>query len=195
MPKKLRGVRVPHNKNTAGSVPIIMPPPRFVTIPLVMHIGAPSVCIVKPGDHVDVGQLIAEAGGYVGAPIHSSVSGTVREITSVMTTAGNPVPAVKIESDGLMTISPVVKPPVVNDYDSFIAAVRASGAVGLGGAGFPTSVKLDVKDTSRIKEIIINSAECEPYITSDTRTMIDRADDIAEGCRLLENTLMLKKYI
>ena len=101
MPKKLRGVRVPHNKNTAGSVPIIMPPPRFVTIPLVMHIGAPSVCIVKPGDHVDVGQLIAEAGGYVGAPIHSSVSGTVREITSVMTTAGNPVPAVKLNQTDL----------------------------------------------------------------------------------------------
>lgn len=193
MPKKLRGVRVPHNKNTAGSVPIIMPPPRFVTIPLVMHIGAPSVCIVKPGDHVDVGQLIAEAGGYVGAPIHSSVSGTVREITSVMMTNGKPVPAVKIESDGLMTVSPSIKPPVVNDYDSFIAAVRASGAVGLGGAGFPTSVKLDIKDTSRIKEVIVNSAECEPYITSDTRTMIDRADDIAEGCRLLEKYLNVKK--
>ncbi len=192
---KLNGVIVPHRKNTAALAAVKMTAPKSVTIPMNMHIGAPSVPCVKVGDEVKVGQLIAEAGGFVGAPIHASVSGKVTAIGPMLASNGTYMTAITIESDGEMTVSETCVPPTVNDYDSFIAAVRASGAVGLGGAGFPTSVKLDVKDTSRIQEVVLNGAECEPYITSDTRTMIDDADLIKEGVELLKKYLDVKKVI
>lgn len=192
---KLNGVIVPHRKNTAAMPAVKMPAPKSVTIPMNMHIGAPSVPCVKVGDEVKVGQLIAEAGGFVGAPVHASVSGKVTAIGPMLASNGAQVTAITIESDGEMSVSESCVAPEINDYDSFIAAVRASGAVGLGGAGFPTSVKLDVKDTSRIQEVVINGAECEPYITSDTRTMIDDADLVKEGVELLKKYLDVKKVI
>lgn len=192
---KLNGVIVPHRKNTAAMPAVKMPTPKSVTIPMNMHIGAPSVPCVKVGDEVKVGQLIAEAGGFVSAPIHASVSGKVTAVGPMLASTGAQVTAITIESDGEMTVSETCVPPVINDYDSFIAAVRASGAVGLGGAGFPTSVKLDVKDTSRIQEVVINGAECEPYITSDNRTMIDDANLIKEGVELLKKFLNVKKVV
>jgi len=193
--KRLHGVHIPHRKNTAAMAPVRMPPPSMVTIPLSMHIGRPANCVVKPGEHVDVGQLIAEPGGYVSSPVYASVSGTVKKLVPVLQFMGSTCQAVQIESDGEMTPFAGLKPPEITDYDSFIAAVRDSGVVGLGGATFPTAVKLDVKDTSRIQEIIINGAECEGYITSDHRTMLDRTDELVEGCRLLEKWLDVKKII
>ena len=192
---KLNGVKVPHRKNTAAMPAVKMPTPKSVTIPMNMHIGAPSVPCVKVGDEVKVGQHTAEAGGFVSAPVHASVSGKVTAVAPMVASSGAQVTAITIESDGEMAISESCVPPVINDYDSFIAAVRASGAVGLGGAGFPTSVKLDVKDTSRIKEVVINGAECEPYITSDTRTMIDDADLVKEGVELLKKYLNVTKVV
>lgn len=193
--KRLKGVRVPHNKNTAQMAAQPLPVPGKVTIPLSMNIGAPSKPIVKPGEHVDVGQLIAEAGGYVGAPVHASVSGTVKKIVDIMQANGRVAQGVLIESDGLMTVSDTVKPPVVTDSAGFFDAVRASGVVGLGGAAFPTAVKLAVKDLSAVKEVLVNGAECEPYITSDTRTMIDDAEYVVKGCRLLEEYMGVKKIM
>lgn len=192
---KLNGIFVPHRKNTASQQAVRMPSPKSVTIPMNMHIGAPSVPCVKVGDKVKVGQLIAEAGGYVSAPVHASVSGKVTSIAPIISSNGAHVDAITIESDGEMTVSETCVPPVVSDYESFIAAVRASGIVGLGGAGFPTSVKLDVKDTSRIQEVVINGAECEPYITSDARTMIDDADSVKDGIELLKKYLDVKKIV
>ena len=189
---RLRGVRVPHNKNTAMMSPAPLPVPAQVTIPLSMNIGAPSKPVVKPGDHVDVGQLIAEAGGYVGAPIHASVSGKVKKIADVMQANGRYAQAVVIEADGEQTTAETVTPPTVTDRASFFEAVKQSGAVGLGGAAFPTMVKLNVKDLSTIKEVIVNGAECEPYITSDTRTMLDDAEYIAKGCKLLEEYMDIR---
>ena len=189
------GANLPHFKDTSGLAPVYMPPPASVVIPVSMHIGAPAEPVVKAGDHVDVGQLIASATGFVSAPIYASISGTVKKIDTMLSSAGSPMQVIYIESDGLMTPYAEIKAPDVHDYDSFIAAVRESGAVGLGGAGFPTAVKLDVKDTSRISEIIINGAECEPYITSDTRTMLDRGEDIKYGIELLEKYLDAKKII
>ena len=154
------GANLPHFKDTSGLAPVYMPPPASVVIPVSMHIGAPAEPVVKAGDHVDVGQLIASATGFVSAPIYASISGTVKKIDTMLSSAGSPMQVIYIESDGLMTPYAEIKAPDVHDYDSFIAAVRESGAVGLGGAGFPTAVKLDVKDTSRISEIIINGAEC-----------------------------------
>lgn len=192
---KLSGVHVPHRKNTAKMPAVRMPIPKSVTIPMNMHIGAPSNPIVKVGDEVKVGQLIAEAGGFVGSPIHASVSGKVTSVAPIIASNGAQVSAITIESDGEMSLYDNLTPPEITDYGSFIEAVRASGVVGLGGAGFPTSVKLDVKDTSKIQEVIINGAECEPYITSDTRTMIDDADLIYEGVQLLKRFLNVEKVV
>lgn len=193
--KNLNGVHIPHRKNTAGMQAIKMPPPATVTIPMSMHIGKPANCIVAVGDHVNVGQMIGEPGGFVSSPVFASVSGTVKKIVPMLQFMGATCQAVVIESDGQMTVADTVKAPEITDYASFINAVRDSGVVGLGGATFPTAVKLDVKDTSRIQEIIINGAECEGYITSDHRTMLDRTDEVVEGCRLLEKWLDVKKII
>ncbi|MBQ8743131.1 MAG: electron transport complex subunit RsxC [Clostridia bacterium] len=189
------GTSLPHAKDTASLAPVRIPCPQSVVIPVSMHIGAPAIPCVKAGDKVSVGQLIAEASGFVSSPIYSSISGTVKKIDSTISSSGAPVTSIFIDSDGEMTPYAEITPPDVHDYASFIEAVRASGAVGLGGAGFPTAVKLDIKDTSRISEIIINGAECEPYITSDTRTMLDRSGDIREGVELLEKYLDAKKII
>lgn len=193
--KKLNGVTVPHRKGTKDLSAVLMQPALTVTIPMNMNIGKPAIPCVKVGDEVKVGQIIGEADGFVSANVHASVSGKVKSIEPMLTSTGAKVLAITIESDGKMTLSESLVAPQITDYDSFIAAIRASGAVGLGGAGFPTSVKLDVKDTSRIEEIVINGAECEPYITSDTRTMIDNADLIAEGIELLKKWLDVKKVI
>ena len=120
-------------KNTALQVPVRMPAPASVTIPMSMHIGAPAKPVVKPGDTVKVGQLIAEAGGFVSAPIHATVSGTVKKIDDVLTSAGSYSQAVIIESDGLMEPYEGLQKPEIPDFDAFIDAVRASGCVGLDG--------------------------------------------------------------
>ena len=192
---KIRGVHVPHNKNTASQKAVKMPNVKEVVIPMAMHIGAPATPIVKVGQRVLVGEKIAEATSYISAPIHASVSGKVKKIDNILMSNGNSVPAVFIESDGLMEVSPACQPVEVNTFEEFISAVKESGIVGLGGAGFPTYVKLNVKDLSQIEEVVINGAECEPFITADTRTMIDDVESIKEGVELLKRFLNVKKVI
>lgn len=192
--RKLRGVHAPHRKNTADCVPQRIPVPAVVTIPMSMHIGAPAKPVVKAGEEIKVGQLIAEAGGFVSSPIYSGVSGKVKRIEDILVSNGQFVPAIVIESDGKQELYESIAVPEVTDTKSFLDAVRASGVVGLGGAGFPTAVKLAV-DLQRIKAIIINGAECEPYITSDTRTMLDDADLVWEGIELLRKYLEAKRII
>ncbi len=182
---KLGKTHVPHRKNTAEMPAVRMTAPAEVLISMSQNIGAPSSPAVAVGDKVYVGTLIGEAGGYVGAPVHSSVSGTVKKIDSYVQSSGRSAVAILIESDGEMTPDPALAPPDITDIDSLCAAVRASGLIGLGGAGFPTSVKLDAEKKGLIKKIILNGAECEPYITSDTRTMIDDAEYIKAGVELL----------
>lgn len=182
---KLGNVRVPHRKNTAEAVPQRMPAPGTVALSMLHHIGAPATPTVKPGDRVFVGTLIGEAAGYVSSPVHSSVSGTVKKIEKTLVYSGREVDSVVIESDGEMTVDPSISAPEITDFASFINAVRASGAVGLGGAGFPTSVKLDAIGKGIITRLVLNGAECEPYITSDTRTMIDKTELLREGVELL----------
>ena len=193
---RLKGIKVPHKKHTADCAPERIPVPKQVTIPMSMHIGRPAKLIVKRGDEVKVGQKIAEADGYISAPIHSGVSGKVQKIEEMVTAMGFKVPMAVIETDGLQEVSPEVKPPDVHDLTSFVEAVRESGSVGLGGAGFPTFVKFSINgDLSVVKAVIINAAECEPYITSDTRTLIDRADEVFEGIELLKKYLLVKRFI
>ncbi|NLW65285.1 MAG: electron transport complex subunit RsxC [Clostridiales bacterium] len=193
--KSLHGVRVPHRKNTSEDKPRRINTPAVVNIPMSMHIGAPAKPVVKVGDDVKVGQLIAEADGFVSSPIYSGVSGKVKRIGDMLVSSGGRVPAVTIETDGKQEMLEGIGPPKVSSLQELLEAVRSSGVVGLGGAGFPTAVKLSVKDLSMIDEVIINGAECEPYITSDTRTMIDDADLVWEGIELLQKYLRVKRVI
>lgn len=192
---KLHGIKVPHKKNTAGCVPVRLEVPKTVSIPMSMHIGRPAKPVVKKGDSVKVGQLIGEQDGYISAPVHSSVSGTVAKVEDMTISNGASVKCVVINTDGEQSVSEEVKPPVVTDLDSLVKAVQESGSVGLGGAGFPTFVKLNVKDLSVLDTVVINAAECEPYITSDTRTMLDKTDDISDGIEALRKYLKVKRFI
>ena len=190
----LHGTKVPHRKNTADLKPVKMTAPKTVTLPVKMHIGAPAKAVVKAGDKVFVGTLIAEATGAVSAPIHSSVSGEVKKIEPFTSSDGEICDAIIIESDGEMKLDGSIKAPIINSKESLISAIRQSGIVGLGGAGFPTHKKFDV-DTDKIEELIINGAECEPYITVDTRTMIDRTEDIKVALSYIKKYLGIKKII
>ncbi len=195
MRMKLHGVHAPSRKNTAELTALRLPVPKTVEIPMSMHIGAPAIPVVKPGEAVKVGQLIGQAGGYVSAPIYASVSGTVKKIGQTVTSGGKLMETVVIESDGKQEALEGIHPPKLDTMQDFLDAVRASGLVGLGGAGFPTVVKLTVKNLEQVKAIIINGAECEPYITSDTRTMLDRSLEVMEGARLVQKFLQVKRVI
>ena len=190
----LHGVHVPHRKNTAKLAAVPMPAPKTVTIPMSMHIGAPAKPVVKAGDLVKVGTLIAEAGGFVSAPIYASVSGKVTKITEYLQSNGTTVAAVVIESDGEMTHAESIIPPTVDSRESLLEAIRQSGVVGLGGAGFPTHVKFAV-EPDRIEYLIVNGAECEPYITSDTRTMLDRVDDMMTALHAMAAHFGIKNVV
>ena len=194
--KFLGNLRVPHRKNTADMAPVKMPVPPQVLLPMVQHIGSPAIPVVKVGDEVRVGQLIAEASSAVSAPIYASVSGKVIKIEDCLCVNGNTVQAIRIESDGEMTPAPGIAPFAVTDIDSLLEACCKAGLVGMGGAGFPTATKLAALKNGNIHTVIINGAECEPYITSDARTMIDDAEYVCEGIRLLQSVApTVNKYI
>ncbi len=178
---KLGKITLSHKKNTADMQPVRLAVPKSVLIPLSQHIGEAAIPVVKAGDKVCVGTLIGEANGYVSAPAHSSVSGTVKKIDEYMFANGKLYPAVLIETDGEQTLDKDITPPTVTTAEELYNAVRASGLVGLGGAAFPTSVKLDARKVQNIDTLIVNAAECEPYITSDTRTMLDNTDYVKAG--------------
>ncbi len=190
----LKGVKVPHRKHTDGMTAVQMAAPNTVILPMSMHIGKPAKPVVKVGDHVDVGSLIAEQDGFVSSPVYASVSGKVKKIDEILLAGGTKAPAVVIESDGEMTVAPSVLAPKVENKEEFIEALRLSGIVGLGGAGFPTYVKFNV-DPERIEELIINGAECEPYITSDSITMLECTEDIETAIVAMEKYLGIKKVI
>ena len=174
----LHGIKVPHRKNTAESASVRMTA-SVVNIPTAMHIGKPATPVVKVGDLVKVGTLIAEQSGFVSSPVYASVSGKVTKIQDMLLSNGSFAPAITIESDGEMVADESIAPPVVNSREDLIEAIKKSGMVGLGGAGFPTYVKFNTDKP--IEHLVINGAECEPYITSDTRTMLERGDDIKAG--------------
>ena len=192
--KKLRGIRVKHLKNTADAVPQRIATPKTVCIPMAMHIGSPASLAVKVGDKVKVGTLIGECGAGLSSAVYSSVSGTVKKIGEIIAIAGNHIPTVVIESDGEQSVDPSIAPYEINSREEFLAALKKSGIVGLGGAGFPTPMKLDV-DYSKVDTLVINGAECEPYITSDTRTMLDNSDDVAYGISLICRFLKIDNVI
>ncbi|MCL1948755.1 MAG: electron transport complex subunit RsxC [Turicibacter sp.] len=176
--------QVPHWKNTASKQTEILPVPEYVHLMLSQHIGAPCQPVVEVGDEVLVGQLVAKSEAFVSAPIHATVSGIIEAIDEQK---------IIIKSDGKQAIDPSIKPPTIETDEDFIQAVKTSGLVGLGGAGFPTFIKFNVKDKSQIDTLIINAAECEPFITSDAREIIENAADVLEGIRVLADFLQVEK--
>ncbi len=162
-------------------------PKGEIVIPLSQHIGAPASPIVKAGDRVLVNQKIGEASGFISANIHSSVSGTVKKIEPRLVTGGNKVQSVVIENDNLYEECPVtdLRSPEDMTAEEKLELVKEAGVVGMGGAGFPAHVKLSPKNKDDIEYIIVNGAECEPYLTSDYRRMIEQPEYLIEGLRLV----------
>lgn len=191
--KKLNGIKLRHRKNTEDLATVDFPLPSRLKIPMAMTMGAPCEPLVKIKDTVKVGQKIGDSSAAFSAPIHSPVSGTVVAISDYRAANGALCKLVEIEPDGEQTVSEEVKPPVVTDRKSFVAAVRESGVCGLGGAGFPTHIKLDPK--TPIDTLIVNGAECEPYITADYREMLECPDDVIGGVKLLQEQLGIARAI
>lgn len=190
------GAHVPHHKNTSAMESVVMPIPATVVIPMSQHIGAPCKPTVKKGDHVCVGTVIGDSEAFVSAPVHASVSGTVREIKQIMLTGGQMTDCVVIDSDGEMTLDPDIKAPEpITDKKSLAAAARKSGLVGLGGAGFPAHVKLNVGEDKNIDTLIVNVAECEPYVTCDHREALENSKNVMEGIYKIKEILDVHRVI
>ncbi len=189
------GIKVPHHKATSEFKSIALAPPEKVIISMSQHIGAPCEPTVSVSDKVYVGTVVGDSAAFISAPIHSSVSGEVSEITTIRMPAGNEVKTVVITSDGEMTPDPEIKPPKVETVDDLVAAARASGLVGLGGAGFPAHVKLKPSEDKPLDTLIINGAECEPFITSDYRECMEHPEDILNGVYLIKKLLNIENVI
>ena len=190
--KHLNSIHVSHEKHTAACATEIMAIPETVCISMSQHIGAPCKPLVAKGDAVKVGQVIGDTDAFVSAPIHSSVSGTVKDIITMRNVMGGKDQMVVIEADGKQEVWEEIKPPVINDMKDFIAAMRASGLVGLGGASFPTHIKLNPKNLDEVETLIVNAAECEPFITSDHRLMLENTQYIIDGVLAVMKHLDIK---
>ncbi len=190
--KKIKGLHLKHNKNTASCQTEPFKTPNEVLIPMNMNMGAHSEPIVNVGDHVCTGDIIGDSNAFLSVPVHSSVSGTVTEITEINVLNGK-TKAIRIKSDETQVISDNVKPPVINNRDDFVKAIRTSGLTGLGGAGFPTHIKH--MPNKPIDTLIINAAECEPYITSDHRLMLENPDHVIGGIKLVMKYLDIPNTI
>ncbi len=182
-----RGVHPFGGKDYAAECPIkTIPAEEIMVFPLSQHIGAPAKAVVAVGDRVLKGQLIAEAGGFISSPVYSSVSGTVKKIEKRLVTNGSMVDSIVIENDfqdeaveGFSvdrSLDGLTKEDVVD-------IVKNAGIVGMGGAGFPTGVKISPKNADDVDTLIINAAECEPYLTSDYRLILERAEEIIKGIK------------
>ena len=198
---KIGGVHPAENKLSAAEPIKVAELPKVAVFPVSQHIGAPAKPVVQKGDKVKVGQVIAEAGGFVSAPIHSSVSGTVLKVDTVIDASGYKKPAIYITVEGdewepdidrstdLVTLA---DRPELTPKD-IINKVQAAGIVGMGGACFPCHVKLSPPPGSKPEWVIINAVECEPYLTADHRLMLEHADEILVGVTLLMKAVSVNK--
>ena len=179
---KIRGgAHVPHHKDTAEGESVRMQAPARIVLPMRQHIGVYCKPVVTVGEQVKVGQVVGDDDALLVAPIHSPISGTVRAIEPYLLARGTTVDAVIIDNDGDDALHPEIQAPKIENLEDFLLAVRQSGLVGIGGAGFPTHVKLATKD--EIEILLINAAECEPYITSDYREIMENHHHVLEGIR------------
>ena len=187
------GVHPAHHKGQTEDLPIQRVPfVKDYVMPLGQHIGVPAKAVVAVGERVQRGQLIAEPGGFVSTGLHSPVTGTVREIGDFRGADGRFAPAIAIEADAFATQQVDAGPSV--DWQSlslekFIEAVQMAGIVGMGGAAFPAHVKLSVPDGVKIRHLLINGAECEPFLTTDHRLMVERPEAVLEGAEIMRQKL------
>ncbi len=183
----LGGIHPYDGKDISKDKPIkAILPKGDLAYPLSQHIGAPAKPIVEKGEHVLTGQKIAEAGGFVSAPIYATVSGTVKAIEPRRVVTGDSVMSIIIENDGLyeeVEYAPV-KPLADMSKEEIIERIKEAGIVGMGGAGFPTFIKLSPKEPDKIDYVIANCAECEPYLTSDYRRMLEEPEKLVEGLKV-----------
>ena len=190
---KIGGIHPEENKLTAEVATQVAPLPTQAVFPLSQHIGAPAKPVVGKGDQVKVGTLLAEAGGFVSAPIYSSVSGTIVKIDTIVDATGYRKPAIFIKVEGDEWEEGIDRSDQLETLDAhpeltpeeIVERVKQAGITGMGGAGFPTHVKLCPPPTAKAECVIINAVECEPYITSDYRLMMEHADEIVVGLQLL----------
>lgn len=184
-------------KEVTGKMPIAWAQkPDMVAIMLSQHVGAPCKPLVKAGQRVYMGQMVGEPTGFMGAPVHASVSGVVKGIQQRTAANGAPCMAVVIENDGLDEWDPSIQPcehPEELDKEEALKRIRNAGIVGMGGAAFPTSVKL--APSKPVDTVILNGAECEPYLTSDHRMMLERAEDICQGLKIAMRLLSAKQGV
>ena len=187
--KTFKGGAHPYDgKKMSRECPIeILNPGDTLVYPLSQHIGAMAKPLVKAGDRVLVGQKIAEKGGFISANIHSSVSGTVKAIEKRLVATGGMVDSIIVENDGMYEeAAPIFSGnPDELSKDEIIKIIEEAGIVGMGGAGFPTNVKLSPKNADIIDSIIVNGAECEPYLTSDYRRMVEQTDKLVKGLKIV----------
>lgn len=163
---------------------------------MAQHIGAPCEPCVAVGDRVKIGQKIGDSEAFMSAPVHASISGVVKEIKDVMNVFGRLCKTVVIENDNKNEMYEALEPPKCDTREDFIKAVRESGAIGLGGAGFPTHVKLGFdKNKVKIDYLLLNGAECEPYITSDYRELMENSDNVLAGIDLIMKKLEIPNAI
>ncbi len=194
------GVHPKENKFSAGKPIETIELPKQVSIPIAQHIGAPAEAVVKKGDQVKVGQLIAKSGGFVSTNIHSSVSGTVLKIDNVLDTSGYKKTCIIINVEGDEWLDSIDKSTELNtnidiSVDEIRNKVLDSGIVGLGGATFPTHVKLSVPPGKTCEYLIINAVECEPYLTADHQLMLEKADEIMVGSQLIQKAIGANKIL
>lgn len=198
---RIGGIHPAENKLSNDAVTQPAPLPKQAVFPMGQHIGAPAKPIVKKGDKVKVGTMIAEAGGFVSAPVHSSVSGTVFKVDNAIDASGYMRPAVIINVEGdewEETIDRSDKLERLEDHpeltpEEIVSRVKAAGVVGMGGACFPTHVKLCPPPGTTPECVIINGVECEPYITSDFRLMMEKSDELIEGVKILMAAVKVHK--
>ena len=185
-------------KAVNGGNPIkVLPAPKRVIIPLSQHIGAPAKPVVKKGEHVRMGQLIGEPGGFVSAAVHASVSGTVADITQYLNFAGAEVPCIVIENDfqdEWVELTPSSHPETLT-AEEMRQIIRDAGIVGMGGATFPTPVKLTFGPGKIFDRLLINGAECEPYLTADHRLMLEKPVAIVDGVQLIMHAFGVQEAV
>lgn len=190
------GIHPPHRKKTTEQCSVQnAAEPKMVFIPMRQHIGAPCDPIVKKGDAVKMGQVIGEASAFLSTYVHSSVSGTVVDVKAVETLGGSEL-CVVIESDGLNEWHESVVPkgnPETMSAEELLKAIKEAGIVGMGGAGFPTHIKLAPPKEKQIDTLIINGAECEPYLTADHRLMLETPEKIISGIQIMMKILGVDK--
>jgi len=195
---KVGGVHPPENKISAGKEIEVLPIPKTVFIPVAQHIGSPSTAVVNKGDTVKTGQIIAKSSGFVSTNIHSSVSGKVKKVDVSADSSGYPKQGIFIDVEGDEWEENIDRSAdLVREFDldgqKIIQKIQDAGIVGLGGATFPTHVKLVPPKGMKADVLLINGVECEPYLTSDHRLMLEKADEIMVGTQLLMRAMNVEK--